>query len=675
MLSPKQQRRRLLATLVEWVLGSAGVQPLVISTEDLHWVDPSTLELIQLLVDQGATAQLLLLYTARPEFHAPWPQRAHHTQITVNRLSGRDIRTMVAQIAARNALSDETIATVVERTGGVPLFVEELTRAVLESGGDNVNREIPATLHDSLMARLDRLGAAKDVAQVAAVIGREFSYELLHTVHHLAEEDLQSALAKLAEAELVYVRGIPPGSTYTFKHALIQDAAYEALLKTRRRELHRKIAQTINENFAELAETHPEVLARHWTEAGESEPAIAEWSRAGKAAEARNAFEEALEDYQQAVAPINLLPESPERDARELALRQSVVLMLNLTRGIAAPETIEAIERMAVLAEESGNLKLLVDLMIRKGFAAYFSGDLPAASALADQTLDLAIRDGQSAGLAYAHFLQLTTRYQRADFVGAEQHFTEGYRYFDDPDFRQAVGAAAVSAFAVASWTAWILGRADVARRRLAEMTATANENNPFHVALTKCYAAGLKVYLREYNQAEMLSARGLELCEEHQFPQFVANSRCMLGAARAQLGDVSEGIELIRLGLVDARKAGTRVGPSRWITHLAEALERAGAISDALETVEQALHSNPDEHLYRPETLRVRGELRLKTGRCRTGPKGFPRGDRTGANDECQILGTARDDEPRPTASRHRSSHRSALHGRQHLQVVHRRL
>ena len=196
-LSPEQQRRRLLATLVEWVLGSARAQPLVIAIEDLHWADPSTLELIQLLVEQGATARLLLLYTARPEFRAPWPMRAHHTQITLNRLSARDIRTMVAQVAASKALSDETVATVVERTGGVPLFVEELTRAVLESGDAKLTgREIPATLHDSLMARLDRLGPAKEVAQIGAVIGREFSYELLHAVHPIAEEDLQAALAQ-----------------------------------------------------------------------------------------------------------------------------------------------------------------------------------------------------------------------------------------------------------------------------------------------------------------------------------------------------------------------------------------------------------------------------------------------------------------------------------------------
>src|SRR5713101_1098084 len=294
-LTPEQQRRRLLATLVEWVLGAIGVQPLVIAIEDLHWADPSTLELIQLLGEQGARSRLLLLYTARPEFHAQWPLRAHHTQITLNRLSARNVREMIAQVAARIALADETVDTVVERASGVPLFVEELTRAVLESGNTKLTgREIPVTLHDSLMARLDRLGSAKEILQLGSVIGGEFSYELLHAVHPVSDGELQGELRRLIDAELLYERGLAPDATYQFKHALIRDAAYEALLKSRRKELHRLVAHTIDERFPDLKDAHPEVLARHWTEAGEVEPALAEWLRAGKGAESRNAFREAL---------------------------------------------------------------------------------------------------------------------------------------------------------------------------------------------------------------------------------------------------------------------------------------------------------------------------------------------------------------------------------------------
>ena len=460
-LSPEQQRRRLLATLVEWALGAARAQPTVIAIEDLHWADPSTLELLQLLVEQGATARLLLLYTARPEFRAPWPPRAHHTQITLNRLSARNVRTMVGEVAAQKALSEETIATVLERTGGVPLFVEELTRAVLESGDAKLTgREIPVTLHDSLMARLDRLGPAKEVTQIGAVIGSEFSYELLHAVHPIAEEDLQRALRSLADAELLYVRGIAPDATYQFKHALIRDAAYEALLKSRRKDLHRLVARTIDEKFPALKEAQPEVLARHWTQAGETEPAIAEWSRAGEAAEARHAFSEALESYQQALALLNLLPESPERDRRELELRHLVRGMLWTTRGFATPETIDAIERATALAEKSGNLTQLLNLALAKGVNAMNAGNLPVAGALADEALDLSLREGNPVFIGVAHTFQVMARHFRADLDGAENHYTAGLKFFEHPSFK-LTREPRLSAFAYASWNAWMLGRAD----------------------------------------------------------------------------------------------------------------------------------------------------------------------------------------------------------------------
>jgi predicted ATPase len=313
----------------------------------------------------------------------------------------RDIRTMVAQVAASKALADDTVATVVERTGGVPLFVEELTRAVLESGSAGLTgREIPATLHDSLMARLDRLGPAKEVIQIGAVIGSEFSYELLQAAHPIATADLQHALSRLTDAELLYVRGIAPDATYQFKHALIRDAAYEALLKSRRKELHLIVARSIDEKFPSIKETHPEVLARHWSEAGETERALAEWSRAGKAAQSRNAFKEALESYQQAVVLLSLLPESPERDLRELNVWLPLFGCLQITRGWAASETVGAGTRMRLLAERSGNLRRLVESVFTRSFHACLAGDLSIAAALADEALELALHEGEPSLIA-----------------------------------------------------------------------------------------------------------------------------------------------------------------------------------------------------------------------------------------------------------------------------------
>jgi class 3 adenylate cyclase/tetratricopeptide (TPR) repeat protein len=624
-LSPEQQRRRLLATLVEWALGVARVQPTIIAIEDLHWADPSTLELLQLLVEQEATARLLLLFTARPEFRAQWAPRAHHTQITLNRLSVRNVRTMLGEVAAQKALSEETIATVLERTGGVPLFVEELTRAVLESGDPKLTgRQIPVTLHDSLMARLDRLGQAKEVAQVGAVIGSEFSYELLHAVHPLAEADLERALRKLADAELIYVHGIPPEANYTFKHALIRDAAYEALLKSRRRDLHRLVARTIDAKFSAFKETHPEVLARHWTEAGEIEPAIVEWSRAGKTAQARSAFWEAQESYEQAMALVTLLPDSPERDNRELDLRQSVIGLLYITRGFAASETKDAIERAATLAEKSGNLKQLISSVSSRVMIALFSGDLPAAAALADQALELALREGGPTILGVAHQHQVMTRFYLGDFAGVEEHFKAGLQLFDAPGFNDQ-GSTVVAAYAFASWNARSLGRFDVARERIARMMTLVNASNPYEVAFSWMFDALHRLGLREYEQAEASAARALDLAEKHQIPQPAAYTRFALGQARAQLGRTTEGIALIRQGLAAMLEIGMLLTVPYVIASLAEAQEREGLIADALETVEQSLEAKPKELLfYRPEALRLRGELRRKQGQMKLAESDF---------------------------------------------------
>jgi predicted ATPase len=266
--------------------------------EDLHWLDPSTIELLQLLVGQGATAPLMLLYTARPEFRAPWPMHTHHTQIMLNRLSSSSVREMVAGVATHNALAIESVETVIERTGGVPLFVEELTRAVLEGGSARATgREIPATLHDSLMARLDRLGPAKEIIQIGAVLGAESSYGLLHAVQPIRDEDLQGAIRTATDAELIYARGIPPDATYQFKHALIRDAAYEALLRSRRKEIHAQIAEVLLSQFPETLTSAPELLAHHYTEAGELENAVPFWQQAGQRAVERSANMEAISHY------------------------------------------------------------------------------------------------------------------------------------------------------------------------------------------------------------------------------------------------------------------------------------------------------------------------------------------------------------------------------------------
>jgi len=613
-LPPEQQRRRLLATLVEWVLGSARAQPLVIAIEDLHWVDPSTLELIQLLVEQGATARLLLLYTARPEFRPPWTMRAHHTQITLNRLNVRDVRTIVAEVAAQKALSDETIATVVERTGGVPLFVEELTRAVLESGDAKLTGSaIPATLHDSLMARLDRLGSAKEVIQVGAVIGSDFSYELLYAVHPIAEPDLQSALRSLTDAELLYVRGIAPEATYQFKHALIRDAAYEALLKSRRKELHMAVARTIDEKFPTLKEAHPEVLARHWTEAGETESAIAEWQRAGDRAVQRRAYREAEQHYREAIATLPTLPESTDRDSRELSLHVALGDVMQWTRGWSAAETIEAYTSAGAVAERSGgagSIKILAELCT----GANLRGEPRVALALAEQMLAIANRSGSTLALITAHSAQAFSRHILGDLPRARELYRKVMEYYREDDSRDPMADDGIYARIFAGHTEWFLGYPDRAVRLVGEALSIARRQNN---ALLTAFAIVVGSYAyelrRDYRRSLEAANEAVQLHVASELPFINALGKNRGAYARAQMGDTGGAADQIRAVIAELNGMKFYAERASFLVELAETQAVAGAYDEALVTVEQAVQTNLDELLHRPLALRLRGELRLR--------------------------------------------------------------
>lgn len=618
LYSPEQQRRRLLAVIVEWIFGIAREQPLVIATEDLHWADASTLELIQLIIEQGATGRLLLLCTARPEFRAQWPWRSHHTQITLNRLSVPDARAMVREAAGRKALSDEAVAAVAERTGGVPLFVEELTRAVAEAGNENLTGEIPVTLHDSLMARLDRLGLAKEVAQVAAAFGGEFSYELLRAIHPIAEDLLQHALHTLADAELLYVRGITPEAVYQFKHALIRDAAYQSLVKSRRIELHRQVARTIEEKFPALAEMRPELLARHWSEANETERAIVEWERASKAAEGRNAFKEALAGYQEALRLLDLIPDTPAHDARELGLRHATLVVLLLIKGGGAPEAIEAAGRAIALARKSGNSDEFSQLMTTRAFAVLVSGDLRAATSLANEALALALEEGNPQSVGLAHGVQLFMCYFRGDLAGTEQHFARALELFERPELDDLARLVAIIGFSVASLNAYQLGRVGLARIRQDQMRrAATHKDNQYEIGNVGFMAASFYNSLREYEQAEAVAAPALELAENGHFPELTSHLRIHLGHARAQLGRANQGVALIRRGIASLLEMAPHPALTSYLTFLAAAQQKAGTLDDAFESIEQALSVNPAIVIARPEALRTRGELRLLNGQA----------------------------------------------------------
>jgi class 3 adenylate cyclase/predicted ATPase len=336
ILAPEELRRRQLAALTNWVVAGARAQPIVLSLEDLHWADPTTLDVFRGIAERGAMAPLFVLLTARPEFRPPWGVRSHHGAISLVPLDRQQVRHMVRELAARHALAKEVIEGVTERTGGVPLFVEEVTRLLLERGEQGGIQAIPPTLQQSLTARLDRLGPAREVAQIAAVIGRGFSYQLVRAVAKMEDEALQTALERLAEADILLVQGLPPESEYRFKHALIQDAAYGNLLKSRRQALHRRTGEVLRAQFAATAAAEPELLAHHFTQAGMTEAAVEWWGTAGQRSLARSALLEGTEQVKRALDQIATLPATPDLRREEIKLEVAFANAMALTGDLVA---------------------------------------------------------------------------------------------------------------------------------------------------------------------------------------------------------------------------------------------------------------------------------------------------------------------------------------------------
>jgi predicted ATPase len=365
-LPPQRQKQKTLEALLTWLLALTEQQPVLFVVEDLHWIDPSTLEFLTLLVEQGPTARLLTLLTCRPEFQVPWGLRTHLTPIALQRLPQPQVEAMIARLTGGKALPPAVLQQVVTKTDGVPLFVEELTKRVLESGllreteehyaltGPLPSLAIPATLHDSLMARLDRLGTVKAVAQLGAVLGRTFAYEVLQAVTPLDEAPLQQALARLVDAELLYQRGAPPQATYLFKHALIQEAAYQSLLKSTRQQFHQRTAQVLETRFPASVETQPELVAQHYSAAGRHEQAIPYWQRAGQQASDRSAHLEAISHVSIGIALLKTLPETPERIQQALSLHIALGAALLKTKGHAAPEVEHAYTQARTLCQQVG---------------------------------------------------------------------------------------------------------------------------------------------------------------------------------------------------------------------------------------------------------------------------------------------------------------------------------
>jgi predicted ATPase len=447
-VSPQRQRQQILNTIIAVLLELAERQPVLFIVEDLHWTDPTTLECLHLLIEQIPTASVLVLLTCRPHFQPAWHHRSYLAEITVNRLSSSQVEQIVHRMTDGKTLPTEVRQQILAKADGVPLFVEEMTKAILELGqltavhghyelaGSISVLMIPTTLQDSLMARLDRLVTAKAIAQYAAVIGRQFSYALLHAVSQVDEGLLQRELGRLVEAEIVYQRGAPPQSTYVFKHALIQDVAYQSLLKSTRQQVHQRIAQVLAAHFPETAETQPELLAHHYTEAGLIAQAIPCWQRAGQQARDRSANVEAINHFTTGIELLKTLPETPEHTQEALALYMGLGTALQRAKGLAAPEVEHAYTQAYALCQQVGETPQLAQVL--PGLWRFYNtrAQLYTAQELGETLLRLAQRAHDPAFAVFAHYTLGATRFYLGALPAARQHVEECIAsYTPDPRY------------------------------------------------------------------------------------------------------------------------------------------------------------------------------------------------------------------------------------------------
>jgi class 3 adenylate cyclase/tetratricopeptide (TPR) repeat protein len=494
-LTPQKQKERTLQALLQLLAEQAERQATVSVWEDLHWADPSSLEFLSLLVEQIPTTKLLLVLTFRPEFTLLWKPRSHISHLMLNRLGKKQVEAMIEQATVGNTLPAEIIEQIRVKTDGVPLFVEELTKAVLEASSNVGARHavplqtIPATLQEALLARLDRLSDARQVAQFGATLGREFSYELLRAVAPVSETDLHAALTKLVEAEILYQRGVGEQARYFFKHALIQDTAYQSLLKSTRQQYHQQIAQVLEKRFPETVETQPELVAHHYTEAGLIAQAIPYWQKAGRKAVQRSADVEAVSHLTKGLELLETLAETPERIQHELTLQLALSTALMAVKGFAAPEVEKAVTRARELCQQLGETPQLFPVLWRL-YAFYQNrGELQTTRELAEQMMRLAQSVQDLHLLSVAHMALGGTLYWLGELTSAQSHLEQASALYDPQQHPHPTAVTAdprVQCFYYASLTLWHLGYPDQALKRSHEAVAVAaGLSHPFSLAIS----------------------------------------------------------------------------------------------------------------------------------------------------------------------------------------------
>jgi class 3 adenylate cyclase len=626
-LSPQRKREQLFEALLRQLGALARANPMLAIFEDAHWIDPTSRELLDLMVDRVRHLPVVLVITFRPEFEAPWGGQPHVTNLSLNRLGGRDAAALVLGLAGNKLLGSEVVEEIVERTDGVPLFVEELTKAVIERAEQDRQvgavlsadplpaLSVPPTLHASLIARLDRIGgAAREVAQIGAVLGREFSYELIESVAQRSSAELQDALSRLTEAGLLFCRGVAPNSSYLFKHALVQDAAYGTLLRARRQELHARVAAVLETDFSDLVERQPELLAHHLTGAAQTERAVVQWLVAGQFAAARLAPREAIGHFDRGLFLLGSLPEGAARDAQEVELQLARGLSLFTTEGFASEAAARPYTRARELAERRNDGRQLIVAIYGQWQRTATVGNVAGASPLSEKLLALTAAATTDSGLRLqAHHSAWTTCLFGGEPAIGREHCEAGRRLYDieaHRSHRLLFGGhdPGVCARQIGGQVEWLLGFPDTALATAREATDLAEQlHHPLSLEMAMTFKAILHLDRHEPELAlQQLAA--IELLAAEQHLPFLHSPEVLRGGALLLQGEQREALAVLRAGL----QTPLGRGQSRpyGLVCLAQAMASSGEPAASLGLIDEliAMMEAVGHHQYEPEFHRIRG-------------------------------------------------------------------
>jgi predicted ATPase/class 3 adenylate cyclase len=629
-VTPQKQRERLQQVLIEIFVKATAHTAMLVVYEDLHWADASTLELLALLIDKAPSCRAMFLLTTRPELKVGWALDKV-TVMRLGRLAPSHAVAMVNGVAGGKRLPGEVLDEIISKTDGVPLFIEELTKAVIQSGllmessdGYNVTGflpplAIPASLHDSLIARLDRLAGEKEVAQIGAVVGREFSYSLIREVMRMGDPPLRQALARLVNDDLLRQRGDGEGAWYMFRHALIQDAAYESLLKGKRQVYHQRIAEALERRLGGNPELHPELLAYHYSQAGLTARALPYWLEAGQRSLARSANIEAVNHLTRGLELLAMLPESPERLQSELAFQTNLGRAWMATKGYAAPETRAAYERARDLCSRAGESPQLVPILM--GLAIYFMvrAEYRATCDIAEQTLKIAETLNDSGSAMEAHIRYGYALFYMGEFEHARDHLEQAIKLYDPSSHRshawvfgQEPGMATLSCEACALW---IIGYPEQAAALCERSMRHARESaHAMTLAFASIYASMLHQWLGRDEAAAEFAADALSISSEQGLTFWSAVAALCRGAVESGSRPSQGGIAGFEDALRNWEATGARAPISYFRFHFAAALARAHHTNRAMMLVNQAIAELGDERFFEAELYRLKGELILQS-------------------------------------------------------------